>query len=135
MLSEEIHNYIEGLKTAYPSITEIWIIGSRANGNANNDSDWDFLVFSSELIEQKIRQNTKSHREDVDLLLVNKEGSFSKPFGKPKGGSLSKLKWRQVSEKLAHYEGCKWLPDPEAEAEGITDLGYLECQTLNAYLL
>ena len=62
------------------------------------------------------------------MLLVDADGDFSKPFGEPKGGSLTSWKWNQVSDVLSHYEGCKWIPDEEAAAEGMGDFN---CQTLN----
>lgn len=72
--------------------TEVWIADNpdhmiHFNGAARDSSDWDFLVFSSIPIYEKINNNTELHREDVDLLLVGEDGKFSKPFGHPKGGS------------------------------------------------
>lgn len=132
MLAEDITKYVHGLKLSFPSITNVWLLGSRANGTARDNSDWDFLVFSSTEIYEEVKNNTAFHREDVDLLLVGEDGEFSKPFGQPKGGSLTKWKWIQVSDVLSHYEGCKWFPDEEAAAEGMGDL---VCQTLNAHLV
>lgn len=133
MLTEDIKNYIYDLKLAFPSITDVWFVGSRANGTARDNSDWDFVVFSSPPIYDDIKGHSHFHREDVDLLLVGEDGEFSKPFGEPKGGSLSRWKWEQVSDVLAHYEGCKWVPDEEATAEGMPDMGELICKTLNGY--
>ena len=55
MLSEEIAKYIHDLKRAFPRITSIWLVGSRANDTARDDSDWDFLVFSSSPISEDIK--------------------------------------------------------------------------------
>ncbi len=135
MLSETIAKYIHDLKCEFPRITSIWLIGSRANGTAVYDSDWDFLVFSSSPIYEDIRNKSIFHREDVDLLLVgeDEDGSFSKPFGEPKRGSLKLWKWKRISYDLSQYEGCKWIPDEETAAEGIKDMGYYDCQPLNGH--
>lgn len=133
MLSKEIAKYIHDLKRKFPCITSIWLVGSRANGTARADSDWDFLVFSSSPIYEDIQNNPMFHREDVDLLLVGEDGKLSKPFGEPKGGSLTSWKWNPVSDVLSHYEGCKWIPDEEAAAEGMEDMGDFNCQTLNGH--
>ncbi|MFQ2603572.1 nucleotidyltransferase domain-containing protein [Aeromonas caviae] len=125
--------YIENLKQTFPAITDIWLIGSQANGNAKPSSDWDFLVFSESSIFEEVKKNTSFHRPDVDLLLVEEYGEFSKPFGEPKGGSLLKWKWQQNTEETAQYEGCKWVPDEEAVNEGFDDLGQIVCKALNAY--
>ena len=132
MLSEDIKKYIHDLKSEFSSITEVWLIGSRANNNARDDSDWDFVVFSSSPVHEAIKNNSYFHREDIDLLIVNKVGDFTKPFGKPKDGSLHAWKWNQVSDELAYYEGIKWVPDEESAAEGIEGLGKMICQTLVA---
>ena len=133
MLTNEIANYVRDLKSEFPSITDVWLFGSRANGTTRDDSDWDFLVFSTSPIYEKIKNNAVFHRDDVDLLLVGKDGEFSKPFGQPKGGSLKRWKWNQVSVDLARYEGCKWIPDEDAAAEGMENIGDLVCQILNAH--
>jgi len=133
MLTSEMKQYIDNLKKAFPSIEAVWLIGSRANETCRDDSDWDFLVFSSIDIFKGVKGNTCLHRIDVDLLLVDDKGNFAKPFGEEKGGSLQKWKWCRVTEDLANYEGCKWIPDEEAEGSGISDLGNSDCQTLQAH--
>lgn len=133
MLTDHIEKYVNDLKSEFPSITSVWLIGSRANGSERDDSDWDFLVFSSSPIHEEIKNNAVFHREDVDLLIIGENGEFSKPFGKPKAGSLMKWKWNQVSDVLAHYEGCEWVPDEEDAAEGKENMGNLVCQILNAH--
>ncbi|WP_090202234.1 nucleotidyltransferase domain-containing protein [Ectothiorhodospira magna] len=34
------------LTSRVPRILQIWLIGSHANGQFREDSDWDFIVFS-----------------------------------------------------------------------------------------
>lgn len=125
--------YVEELKRAFPAISSVWLFGSRANGNAKESSDWDFLVFSNEPIHESIRKESRFHSESVDLLLVGEGGEFSMPFGEPNGGSLEQWEWHQIAEYSAEYKGCKWVLDEEAAAEGLTDLGQLICLPLKAY--
>lgn len=133
ILVEGIDRYIHDLESEFPSITDVWLIGSRANDTARDGSDWDFIVFSSSPIYDNIKNNKRFHRADVDLLVVDENGEFSKPFGEPKGGSLSEWKWRQISANLACHESVKWVPDEEATAEGMADMGRLSCKTLSAH--
>jgi hypothetical protein len=135
MLTENIAKYIHDLKSSFPSITSVWLIGSRGNGTAREDSDWDFIIFSSLSLYDGVKNAPAFHREDVDLLLVGDDGKFSKPFGNPKMGSLKEWKWSQVSDTLSHYEECKWVPDEEAAAEGMENLGNLDCKIMNAHLV
>jgi len=109
MLSDEIRKYVEILKDDFPAIEEIWLLGSRANGTARSDSDWDFLVFSSEppKLKEKLQRMTKYHRDDVDLFVVDEDRNFVTAFGKTKGGSLDGWKWNQNSANSASYKGTK----------------------------
>jgi hypothetical protein len=133
MLSEEMKEYISNLKSRLRSISSVWLLGSRANGTANSESDWDFLVFSDTPIFDEIKNDPSFHRDDIDLLLVAQNGAFSKPFGQPKGGTLEKWKWQRVSSEKAQYEGSRWVPDLESAKEGFDNMGDLVCETLNAY--
>jgi predicted nucleotidyltransferase len=40
--------YIRDLVAAYPAVKEVWLYGSRANGYADPDSDWDYLAFADD---------------------------------------------------------------------------------------
>ena len=134
MLTKDIENYVCNLKLEFPSITKVWLLGSRANGTETDFSDWDFLVFSEAPIYEEIKRDTKLHREDVDLLLVDgEEGEFLNPFGRTeKGGSLTNWKWNEVSDELANYEGTKFVSDGEGMVDGMEG-GTSVCQTLKAY--
>lgn len=83
MLSEEMSEYVADLKRAYPAISSMWLFGSRADGTANESSDWDLFVFSKEPVLEDIKTEPRFHLENVDLLLVGDDGEFSKPFGEP----------------------------------------------------
>lgn len=133
MLSEDMNDYIQRLTQQFPSVSCVWLIGSRSNGCDKPTSDWDFLVFSDDSIFEQVKDCVTFHWPNVDLLLVEEDGEFSKPFGKAKSGSLSKREWQQLSEQRAEYTGCKWIADIEAEEEGLAGLGDFECLRLNAY--
>jgi predicted nucleotidyltransferase len=49
----------------------IWLIGSRANNNAKEDSDWDILVFSKKRLSQ-----VKRRHNNIDVILVGVDGDF-----------------------------------------------------------
>lgn len=131
MLNKEIENFIAYLTQKCSSIAEIWLIGSRANGIAREDSDWDLLVFGGELVFKTIKNDTTLHNDNVDLLVVLGD-RFVKPYGEPKEGSLQNWKWKTVSDVKATYEGKKWIADIEAEKEGFEDMGRLDVRELSA---
>lgn len=92
---------------------ETWLIGSRANGVAKVTSDWDFIVFGSEdLIERLSHEPTP---ENIDLLIVFDGNNFRSPWPRAsdgifKGGDLARWKWKRESRSTASYESTK-LPD------------------------
>ena len=56
MKKEALNNYIQSLTRKYLAIKSIWLIGSRANDNAREDSDWDLLVFADEKTLEKFKR-------------------------------------------------------------------------------
>jgi predicted nucleotidyltransferase len=107
-----IRPYLERLLTAYPTIESVWLIGSRANETARDDSDWDLLVFGSREVLDTLSKDDSFSRSDVDLLVVYDGDNFESPYGgidnrKSKKGSLRKWEWRHFSPDLASYEACK----------------------------
>ena len=105
--------YIENLLAACPEITEVWLIGSRANDKAREDSDWDLLAFGSRRTLATLRENLSSRSPDIDLLIVYNGDDFQAPWktelGKVKSGSLTGWKWEldKDSPARAHYKGTK----------------------------
>lgn len=106
-LSQEINNYLDVLLNTISGIHSIWLLGSRANGTATLESDWDFFVFGEDNVLEEIQANKKFHAENIDLLVVSKNGSFSKPYGHMKTGDLVSWGWRIVTPKIATYKGSK----------------------------
>ena len=93
---------------------EVWLIGSRANGTARENSDWDLLVFGS--ADLLARLEGQSMVEDVDVLVVVDRDRLQSPWkrttdGVVKSGSLAGWKWTRKSEREATYEGTKWPDD------------------------
>ena len=108
-----LRKYIETLRAACPEITEIWLIGSRANDKARVDSDWDLLVFGNPDTLVALRKNLSLRRPDIDLLIVHNGNDFEAPWetksGKGKSGNLAGWKWERDkgSTTRAHYRGTK----------------------------
>jgi predicted nucleotidyltransferase len=52
-------------------VAEVWLFGSRANGNARPDSDWDYMAFLSDQRElNAICQDRELDQPDIDLFVV-----------------------------------------------------------------
>jgi len=118
-MNKEIKNYLAELKALYPEISSIWLIGSRANGTARQDSDWDFLLFGNEQIFKDLTNDDYFHRNDVDLLvIVDSEGHFKKPRGQYKQGTLASWQWKQLTDDAASYRSVKFIPDSPGSAHG-----------------
>ncbi len=105
--------YIESLLAVCPEITEVWLIGSRANDKARAVSDWDLLVFGSPRTLATLQENLSLRHPDIDLLIVYNGNDFEAPWkaesGKGKSGSLTEWQWERDKGSLtrAHYMGTK----------------------------
>ncbi len=90
MLEPRVQSYIERLTTAYPTVTSVWLFGSRADNTFRSDSDWDLLVFGSNEVLVSLKDNVEFHESDIDLLVVYDGDNFEKPWGeRQKQGSLN----------------------------------------------
>ena len=93
---------------------EVWLMGSRANGNARTDSDWDILIFGDEVLLDALKN--EAPLEETDVLVVHDGDAFQSPWNKTKegvlkSGSLSGWEWQRKSETEATYSGTKWPHD------------------------
>ncbi|WP_426307760.1 nucleotidyltransferase domain-containing protein [Acidovorax facilis] len=91
---------------------ETWLLGSRANNCAREDSDWDLLVFGdADLLESLSKEPLM---ENADVLVVHDGNEFCSPWtdnkGRIKSGSLTQWKWERRFPTSAVYSGTK-LPD------------------------
>lgn len=87
-------------------------MGSRANGTARPDSDWDLLVFADERTFQCMRKNHRLRRVEIDCLVVRGGDEFCEPWGRrPKHGDLREWGWTRMSESESEYVATKWIED------------------------
>lgn len=89
-------------------------MGSRANGNARADSDWDILIFGDRALLDALKNEEPV--EETDVLVVHDGDAFESPWKKTeegvlKSGSLSGWEWQRKSEREATYSGTKWPHD------------------------
>lgn len=115
MLSLTISTYIDKLVKKYPSILEIWLFGSRANGEANQNSDWDFLIFTDQITFNLLKNDKEFNLPNVDLLVnIDKNGNCFSPFNNKKS-NLIEWEWNLINSNEATYKSVK-----VREAEKIT---------------
>jgi len=105
--------YVEQLVSAYPGITDVWLFGSHANGTANADSDWDYLIWTDDAgLLNKLHQDRRFDLTTVDPLVVVDGGTAIRPWP-DLDGSWKKLRlhedleWDEVSPTQATYLAAK----------------------------
>lgn len=100
-----IVEYCSHLTTVAPGIENIWLFGSRANGTANDESDWDLLVFGRGDVLDRIRNNSTLHVQNVDCLVVLPNGDFENAWGSnPKTGSLEEWCWKEFGTEATYQQ-------------------------------
>jgi predicted nucleotidyltransferase len=132
MLEPEIKTYIEQLVAAYPNITNIWLLGSRANNTSHVDSDWDLLVFGSQDILKSLQNDSRFNLDSVDLLVVYNGMDFEKPWGEEtKSGSLPGWDWKELNSNTATYRATKPIYSENGEEE--FNVKVLQCRAVRVY--
>jgi predicted nucleotidyltransferase len=108
VLNGAVEAYIAQLRGLCPEISAIWHIGSRADGTAKAESDWDLLVFGTGAVLSRLRQSAYLDRKEFDVLVVFDDDKFERPWpGKPGNGSLSEWEWTPTSDTTATYCATK----------------------------
>ena len=116
---EDTHKYISELVASYPSIREVWLVGSRADGSARPESDGDYMAFADEATLTALRSDSRFHRAGIDLMIVTNGDQSAAPWtdhSGSKSGTLAKVDggwhWERLSPTQATYRATK---PPEAE--------------------
>lgn len=114
-MKTDIVEYANRIAKACKKVTAIWLMGSRINGTAREDSDWDFLVFGGIDAFKFLSTHRELHRDDVDCFVQTDDDSFERAWGdRTKSGSLSGWKWKQLTASEAQYTESKWSDREES---------------------
>ena len=116
IVPSEVWEIITWLADQNPLPREIWLIGSRANDRARENSDWDLLVFGCSQYFNELKRLGYPFSVPVDVLVVVGADKFLSPFG-DKRGSLSKWSWQLLTDSTARYEGSEWVSNQELSEE------------------
>lgn len=112
----DINPYLNKITNQYSDIEAIWLFGSRANGDYNQESDWDLFVFANDrvlnLLKDDIELKNESEKNNIDLLVVFNGDNFKAPWKRP--GEENK---RFKESSLMGVLGFKWKNLSEVEAE------------------
>ena len=110
----EAREYVSELVAAYPSICEVWLFGSRANGSTGLESDWDYMVFADDATYTALCSDSRFHRDGIDPMIVTDGDHFAAPWtdhSRLKSGRLAKVGggwcWHRVSPTKATYRATK----------------------------
>jgi|SRR5437762_3236847 len=85
-----VDTFVRRLAKAQPSPESIWLNGSRANGGATNESDWDFVVFADAAYFEMLKTGSPPAELAVDGLVVVDASVFRNPWNENKAGDLGR---------------------------------------------
>ena len=116
-----VEKIVDDLKTNV-STKSIWLVGSRANSSARQDSDWDLLVFVDEELSP-----VKARDSRVDVIRVDAHGKYLLE-GQSESNSFSNWCWNDLGNREARYSVrvC-----PQAKNDGLIDLSLVQIKTLH----
>ncbi len=113
-------NSFNELISEFEEIREIWILGSRANSCAHEDSDWDILVFANSRVLTQLQQKEEFKQSskdlNIDLLILYDKDHFEAPWTswdcgrtkqRIKKGTLSEWNFKpdRSNPNIGHYKG------------------------------
>ena len=92
-------------------------MGSRANGTARADSDWDLLAIGTQSVLEELQHAQTFQLPEVDLLIAYDGDNFMRPWARRTGtGSLSGWEWKRSGNR-ATYRATKQLFRPDGTEE------------------
>jgi nucleotidyltransferase-like protein len=132
VLPDEIRAYVKSVVAAVgDDAVGMWLFGSRANGSARQNSDWDLLLFSNATGLERLQGIPSLRQPKIDILVAVSEDRWVSPWPDgdlgPKRGSASLYSWRVTCPGVATYRGRPLYPS----GSWVTSVGTQ--QELNAY--
>lgn len=124
IIPAHVVKFISALAELQPQMTDVWLIGSRANERATEKSDTDLIVFGSKDLIDAAKECVEPPT-DIDCLIVYDGDNYRDPW-QDKTGSLTELNWKPIDSQLANYVGTKFIQDYEASKEFDIKMGSVE---------
>ena len=106
------------------------MIGSRANGGATNESDWDFVVFADAAYVEMLKTGSPAAELAVDVVVH--ASIFRNPWNENKAGDLGRWHWSTQTASHATYQTV-WISDQDREEGDLVELGELITRKNNAF--
>ena len=85
--------FIRRLAGVQPPPESIWLIGSRANERATNESDWGFVVFADAAYFEMLKAGSPPAELAIDVPVVVDASIFRNPWNENKAGDLGRWHW------------------------------------------
>lgn len=104
----DIWGHLEELLIASPGIREIWLLGSRINGDARVDSDWDLLFFADSALANHLNSDSSLLRGDIDYLVLVDDESILR-ISASGSGELALKDFTGLDWKLDGQSGATYI--------------------------
>jgi hypothetical protein len=114
-LPEELGMYVDALRKQYSTIAEVWLLDPQTKAGEAPRKRWELLMFADAEVLDALRSDPTWYRDHVRLRIVVDGESFETPFGEPRSGRLSEMKWRLEDLQKASYVDT--APDTERAAQ------------------
>ena len=71
-LPNELRDFISRFKVVFPEAREVWLFGSRVDGTASPESDWDLMAVCGRDVCPEVVARAEEFRSDVfSVFIVN----------------------------------------------------------------
>lgn len=92
--------FLQAIKRSVQEIdplAEVWLFGSRARGDARDDSDWDFLVLTDQPVDRRYKNALRDRLFDIELFSEKMIGSIIH----------SRREWEEIHKVTPLYRNIK----------------------------
>jgi hypothetical protein len=104
----ELSAFLADFMMAFPAVQEIWLFGSRVNGESTDSSDWDLLVLScGRLALAEVARATRFRHKSFELFIASGD-SFECPWPRLRDGAILSggfcdWKWQWVGDTATYH--------------------------------
>jgi predicted nucleotidyltransferase len=84
-LPEELQRFLSDFITAFHEVSEVWLLGSRADGTGDPGSDWDLLVFADDRLAAESGKVSASFNDARFPLFIAHGDDFIRPWPRKDG--------------------------------------------------
>jgi len=84
----QLRSFVTRFAQEFPGGQEVWLFGSRADGTASENSDWDLIAFGDDQLTTAAVRSAESLRSETFSLFIGHGDEFERPWPRARDGEI-----------------------------------------------